>query len=358
MIKAVVQSMSVFKLPMGLCKDIEAMIRKFWWGNGDAKKIHWIKWSSLCSSKSIGGMGFRDFQKFNNALLAKQVWRLICHRDSFLFKVFSAKYFPNGNILEASVHPRCSYAWRSILQARGVIEKGAIWRVGNGQSIDVWQHRWLPDLNHSKIISPKANSSVHRVCDLFLPDTRIWDSGRLASCFLLWEADMVRRIQVCEDGVEDTLIWPLTNDGDYSVRSAYRMLVSNEALLMPSSSSSDSNSLVWQKIWKIQTPNKIWHFIWRAAKDSLPTKQNLQAQHLPISQVCDGCGDHTETTLHSLWLCDQARSVWMSISEFRSLVQKKCRTFVEILEELFSDGSSFWIALFATVAWCLWRRQN
>ena len=47
MIKAVVQSipvysMSVFKLPVSLCKDIEAMIRKFWWGNGDAKKIHWL----------------------------------------------------------------------------------------------------------------------------------------------------------------------------------------------------------------------------------------------------------------------------------------------------------------------------
>ena len=45
MIKAVVQSipvysMSVFKLPVGLCKDNEAMIRKFWWGYGDAKKIH------------------------------------------------------------------------------------------------------------------------------------------------------------------------------------------------------------------------------------------------------------------------------------------------------------------------------
>ena len=48
MIKAVVQSipvysMSVFKLPVSLCKDIEAMVRKFWWGNGDAKKIHWVK---------------------------------------------------------------------------------------------------------------------------------------------------------------------------------------------------------------------------------------------------------------------------------------------------------------------------
>ena len=86
---------------------------------------------------------------------------------------------------------------------------------------------------------------------------------------------MVRRIQVYEEGVEDTLIWPLTNDGEYSVRSAYRMLVSAEALLMPSSSSLDNNGLVWKKIWKIRIPNKIRHLIWRVAKDSLPIKQNL-----------------------------------------------------------------------------------
>ena len=142
MIKAVIQSipaysMSVFKLPTSLCKEIEMMIRRFWWGQHDAKKIHWVKWSSLCSSKSVGGMGFRDIQKFNNALLAKQVWRLIHQKDSLLFKVFSARYFPNCSVLDAPIHPKCSYAWRSILQAREVIEKGAIWRVGSGQQIEV-----------------------------------------------------------------------------------------------------------------------------------------------------------------------------------------------------------------------------
>ena len=120
MLKVVVQSilvysMNVFKLPVGLCKDIEAMIRKFWWGNGETKKIHWVKWSSLCSSKSIGGMGFRNLQKFNNAMLAKQVWHLIHDKDTLVYKVFSAKYFLEGSILDAPVHPKSSYAWKSIM---------------------------------------------------------------------------------------------------------------------------------------------------------------------------------------------------------------------------------------------------
>ena len=59
MIKVVVQSiptysMSVFWLPIGLLKDIEAMIHKFWWEcSENSRKIHWVKWETICSSKSL-----------------------------------------------------------------------------------------------------------------------------------------------------------------------------------------------------------------------------------------------------------------------------------------------------------------
>jgi len=78
LIKSVVQAiltyvMSSFLLPMGLCEHIESMISEFWWGSKQGeRKIHLIKWETLCKEKKKGGIGFRTFHKFNLAMLSKQ----------------------------------------------------------------------------------------------------------------------------------------------------------------------------------------------------------------------------------------------------------------------------------------------
>ena len=163
--------------------------------------------------------------------------------------------------------------------------------------------------------------------------------GKLAACFLPWEAEKVRGIYVGEDEVEDVLIWPLPLSGSYSVQSAYHMLMEAENSILPSSSSPLSEHTIWKKIWKLKVPKKVCHFLWRAAKDSLPTKLNLRLWHIPLDDTCEGCNDQSESLLHCLWLCDQARFVWISDLGFVFLTQKMCRSFLEVLESLFSVGS-------------------
>lgn len=110
LIKAVAQvvsayAISVFKLPLGFCEVMKKAIAQFWWGNNkEHRPIHWSKWERMCQAKSRGGLGFRDLSSFNQALVAKQGWRLIQELDSLVARVMIAKI---GSYL--------SFIWRSIL---------------------------------------------------------------------------------------------------------------------------------------------------------------------------------------------------------------------------------------------------
>ena len=132
LLKAVIQAlptytMGCFKLPVSLCNEIESLIKKFWWGQrGDQRKIHWVKWEDITKSKTISGMGFCDLAMFNDSFLGKQAWRLLHNKTSLFYKVFKARFFPNSSLMEATDSRLGSYAWKSILRGRDIIQRGAI----------------------------------------------------------------------------------------------------------------------------------------------------------------------------------------------------------------------------------------
>ena len=130
LIKAVAQAvpaytMSCFRLPVALCEELTGMVRNFWWGQKqDERKLAWMSWKNMCLPKEKGGMGFRDLQSFNLALLAKQGWRLQTNTSSLFYKVYKAKYFPGCEFVEANMGNQPSYAWRSIMATQSLVRRG------------------------------------------------------------------------------------------------------------------------------------------------------------------------------------------------------------------------------------------
>jgi hypothetical protein len=149
LIKAVIQaiptySMSVFQVPKHLCKKLNSLMGRFWWSHQkEGKGVSWMSGEKLSLSKQLGGLAFQDLEAFHLALLSKQGWRLVHYPISLVACIFKEKYFPASDFLNAQLDNRPSFAWRSIFQAKAVLDAGLVCRVGNGENIRIWGDRWL-----------------------------------------------------------------------------------------------------------------------------------------------------------------------------------------------------------------------
>ena len=362
LLKAVVQAiptfaMSCFKLPVGLCNDIEAMIQKFWWGQRcDCRRILWKKWDILCQPKSKGGLGFRELGKFNEAMLAKQVWRLVHDTDSLFYRVFKAKYFPTGTIFYAKAGSG-SYAWKSILKARKVIQLGARWRIGDGSLVKIFKDSWLPNVHSGRVLSLVSVLSKDATVDQLLDnESRWWNTNLVDTIFIPLEAQQIKSIPVCHSTQKDFLFWPLSRTDMYQVRSRYHLLCNLYKNDVASSSDTTGQKNFWNRLWKLNIPNKVKIFLWRACTDSIPTMLNLHKRRIVPSSVCCLCHVGEEFVLHALWFCQDICSVWGSC--FTSLPSEfsKVSLFRDLLELVFC--SSLNAEVFAMTCWSIWSRWN
>lgn len=214
LIKSVAQAiptyiMSCFRLPDGVCYEIDSMVCNFWWGQKEeTRKILWTSWKQLCKSKLNGGMGFRCLQQFNSALLAKQCWRLVQRPQSLVARVFKARYFPQSSFLNALVGSNPSFTWRSIVGSRSLLNAGLRWRVGNGASISIKHDKWVPRPHSFKVILPPSNLSEDaRVSVLIDSEKGAWHDGMLTQNFLGMDVEAIRCIPICPTLPSDKLVW-------------------------------------------------------------------------------------------------------------------------------------------------------
>jgi hypothetical protein len=232
-----------------------------------------MSWEKLGRTKEKGGMGYRDLESFNSALLAKQGWRLLKHPESLVARVFKHKYFPNNSFLNSSLRQNPSYVWRSVWNAKRLLSDSLIWRVGNGDSIKILGDRWIPSPSTYTIQTPpRILDRNQRVSSLIDVDTKWWNVPLIRELFCDEDAALICNIPISPTRQQDAMVWLGTSNGVFSVKSAYHMAKSKTEESSGSSSNQDLSTQLWKRVWHVKGPPLVRVFSWKACNKYSPHK--------------------------------------------------------------------------------------
>src|SRR4051812_45164679 len=110
----------------------------------------------MTHANTNGGLGFKDLEVFNVALLDRQAWRLLTKPDTFYARLLKAVYFPDKEILDADLGSHPFQVWRGILEGKEALKLGLIKRIGDDSSTSIWHDSLLPrdhNLRHIACLS-------------------------------------------------------------------------------------------------------------------------------------------------------------------------------------------------------------
>ena len=104
--------LSFFRAPRRVVDKLVRIQRRFLWGGGvDQHKIAWVKWESVCLPKAKGGLGIKDINTFNIALLAKWKWNLFHNSGELWARILNSKYAGWRGLDDATSDNKASLWW-------------------------------------------------------------------------------------------------------------------------------------------------------------------------------------------------------------------------------------------------------
>ena len=180
------------------------------------------------------------------------------------------------------------------------------------------------------IPSMREDKPVH-VSELIDKTSNSWNMQLLNTFFIPMDQEVIRNILLAWRRQEDFWAWQYEKNGIFSVRSAYRMLVHNREKRtawmenIAGRSDTQANEKEWTALWSVKVPSKLRIFLWRLAKQSIPTSDVLHKRNMAPQDMCTPCGGE-DSWRHALLECKMARCVWAlekeGLSEFLCSVQE------------------------------------
>ena len=143
----------------------------------------------------------------------------------------------------------------------------------------------------SHVIPSLSDFQVNQKVSDFLIGSE-WDICKL-SIVLPWHV-VLRIVSIhVKQNVEDTVVWSLSNDGVFSVKSVYDGQFR----------CTDNTAWKWAFLWKLKLPPRVSHFLWILLHGKLLTNHHRALKGLTLDVTCMRCKEGCEDIEHVFRKC-------------------------------------------------------
>ncbi|KAL0292688.1 UNVERIFIED_CONTAM: hypothetical protein Sradi_6979200 [Sesamum radiatum] len=149
LIKSVLNSLhtywaSVFILPKAIVKIIEGKVRSFLWKGSTSSGHAKVAWAQICKTTEEGGLGVRSVLLMNQALMLKQVWRILQEDPRSIWVAWVLRHrLRNQSIWTLNV-ASLPWFWKKLVKICSLLKDGLVYRVGDGCKFQLWNDIWHP----------------------------------------------------------------------------------------------------------------------------------------------------------------------------------------------------------------------
>lgn len=236
------------------------------------------------------------------------------------------------------------------MAAQDAVRQGRRRSIGTGDDTFIWKIPWLPcsENGYMTTVIPTELQQT-KVCNLMEITERRWDEEILNDICNNMDIKLIKSIPLSTTERQDAWFWIFEEKGEFTVKSCYRKLVGEY---------NTSDAGFWKKVWSLDLPGKVLHFLWRTCSLCLPTIAALREKRVSIDSVCSWCRTGNETDVHVLFECSFAKSVWESNNLSECIQVMPEETIIDMVKRLFSNASTERCVIIALMCWSIWNRWN
>ncbi|XP_058776310.1 uncharacterized protein LOC131650623 [Vicia villosa] len=282
--------------PYKIIKEIRAIQSNFLWNGSELKRhIHWVSWDFVCKTREEGGLGVKNVEIMNVALLSK--WDVSC-------------------------------------------------KVGNGTAIPFRYELFVKAKNDS--ITVVDSGTVTHAGWLWNPADSFFDSSN--STEHLWHEllDSIQHVVHLEN-VPDEFSWSSTVEGVFTVNSCYRRFKAK--LSGPPLNPCLVKAAAF--LWKVKALPNFFFFGWRIFHNRVATKEPKKKKRGIMlddgDYQCAFCSLEEECLQHLLGGCiivsNMWRKVFKRIGPLDNLSLEEFEGFIWILEKMKSKAKRMIVAI-------------